>query len=66
MPGVDDVEIRGDTVLIHSGDSDAVAQQLLNETSAHDLEITSRGLEDAFIALTSDSTIEPANRKATQ
>jgi ABC-2 type transport system ATP-binding protein len=66
MPGVDDVEIRGESVLIHSGDSDAVAQRLLNETAAHDLEITSRGLEDAFIALTSNPTIEPANRKATQ
>ena len=66
MSGVDDVEIRGDTVLIHSGDSDAVAQQLLNETVAQDLEISSRGLEDAFIALTSDPMIHPANRKATQ
>jgi ABC-2 type transport system ATP-binding protein len=54
IPGVDNVEVRGDTVLIHSGDTDAVARQLLNETSAHDLEITSRGLEDAFIALTGD------------
>ncbi len=56
MPGVDDVEIRGETVFIHSGDTDAVAQRLLNETTAHDLEITSRGLEDAFIALTSQRT----------
>lgn len=54
IPGVDNVEVRGDTVLIHSGDTDAVARQLLNETSAHDLEITSRGLEDAFLALTGD------------
>jgi len=54
MPGVDKVEVRGDTVLVHSGDTDAVARRLLNETSAHDLEITSRGLEDAFIALTGD------------
>jgi ABC-2 type transport system ATP-binding protein len=53
IPGVDEVEIRGDSVLIHSGDSDAVARRLLNETSAHDLEINSRGLEDAFITLTS-------------
>ena len=59
IPGVDEVEIRGDTVLIHSGDTDAVARRLLNETAAHDLEITSRGLEDAFIALTSDATNEP-------
>ncbi len=54
MPGVDKVEVRGDTVLVHSGDTDAVARRLLNETSAHNLEITSRGLEDAFIALTGD------------
>jgi len=54
MPGVDGVEVRGDTVLIHSGDTDAVARRLLNQTQARDLEITSRGLEQAFIALTSD------------
>jgi len=53
IPGADSVEVRGDTVLIHSGDSDTVARHLLNETSARDLEITARGLEDAFIALTS-------------
>jgi ABC-2 type transport system ATP-binding protein len=52
IPGVDGVEVRGDTVLIHSGDTDAVARRLLTQTPARDLEITSRGLEDAFIALT--------------
>jgi hypothetical protein len=52
--------VRGDTVLIHSGDTDAVARQLLTQTPAHDLEITSRGLEDAFIALTSDGATGPA------
>jgi ABC-2 type transport system ATP-binding protein len=61
IPGVDHVEIRGDTVLIHSGDTDAVARKLLNETTAHDLEITSRGLEDAFIALTSDGPVDLLN-----
>jgi ABC-2 type transport system ATP-binding protein len=54
MPGVDGVEVRGDTVLIHSSDTDAVARRLLNETAARDLEITARGLEEAFIALTGD------------
>src|SRR6266516_1565301 len=54
IPGADDVEIRGETVLIHSSDSDAVARYLLTSTKARDLEITTRGLEDAFIALTSD------------
>jgi ABC-2 type transport system ATP-binding protein len=57
IPGVDGVEVRGDTVLIHSRDADAVARRLLNDTEAHDLEITSRGLEDAFIALTSDPVV---------
>jgi ABC-2 type transport system ATP-binding protein len=54
IPGADDVEVRGDTVLIHSSDSDAVARYLLTSTQARDLEINTRGLEDAFIALTSD------------
>jgi ABC-2 type transport system ATP-binding protein len=56
VPGADSVEIRGDTVLIHASDSDAVARYLLTSTSARDLEVTTRGLEDAFIALTSDDT----------
>jgi ABC-2 type transport system ATP-binding protein len=54
VPGADSVEVRGDTVLIHSSDSDAVARYLLTSTPARDLEIAARGLEDAFIALTSD------------
>ena len=29
MPGVDGVEVRGETVLIHSGDTDAVARRLV-------------------------------------
>jgi ABC-2 type transport system ATP-binding protein len=59
-PGVDGVEVRGDTVLIHSGDTDAVARWLLTQTPARDLEITSRGLEQAFIALTGHGAAEPA------
>jgi ABC-2 type transport system ATP-binding protein len=54
LPGVEDVELRGDTVLVASADSDAVARHLLTATPAHDLQITSRGLEDAFLALTTD------------
>ena len=54
VPGADSIEIRGETVLIHSGDADKVARYLLTETGAHDLEITSRGLEEAFLALTGD------------
>ena len=63
MPGVDDVEVRGDVVLIHSGDTDAVARRLLTETAARDLEITSRGLEEAFITLTGDGAAPPGRRE---
>lgn len=52
VEGVERVEVRGDTVLISASDSDAVARHLLTETAARDLEITARGLEDAFLALT--------------
>jgi ABC-2 type transport system ATP-binding protein len=55
VPGADSVEVRGDSVLIHSADSDTVARYLLNNTAAYDLEITARGLEEAFIALTGDA-----------
>jgi ABC-2 type transport system ATP-binding protein len=54
IAGADSVEVRGDTVLVHATDSDAVARYLLTNTPAKDLEITTRGIEDAFIALTSD------------
>jgi len=54
LPGVESVDVRGDAVYIHAKDTDAVARHLLTTTSAHDLEITARGLEDAFLSLTSD------------
>jgi len=54
--GVESVEVRGDTIYIHASDSDAVAKFLLTQTPARDLEITAQALEDAFIALTSDTT----------
>jgi ABC-type multidrug transport system ATPase subunit len=56
LPGVEDIELRGDTVLIRGKDSDGVARYLLNHTAARDLEITAHNLEDAFIALTSGDT----------
>jgi ABC-2 type transport system ATP-binding protein len=55
LPGVDRVETRGDRVIVHGRDSDAVARYLLNDAHATDLEIVSRNLEDAFLALTTDS-----------
>src|SRR4051794_12121409 len=55
VDGVEDVELRGDTVLARTRNSDALARHLLTATSAHDLQITSRGLEDAFLALTGNA-----------
>jgi len=60
IPGVDSVELQGDSVSLHSKDSDTVARYLFANTNARDVEITARGLEDAFIALTGDD--ESADR----
>ena len=57
---VSDVEILGSALTLSSTDTDAVAALLLGEHLAKDLEITSRGLEEAFVALTSDDTTVPA------
>lgn len=59
VDGVDSVDVRGDSVLIHGSDSDAIARHLLNHTTARDLEITSRNLEEAFVALTGDDAQTP-------
>jgi ABC-2 type transport system ATP-binding protein len=67
LPGAESVELRGDTVLVHTNDSDATARYLLTQTAAKDLEIAARGIEDAFLALTGDdaesgATTTGANR----
>ena len=56
IPGVDRVEVRGSSVIVHCADSDAVARYLLTETAAKDLEVTALGLEEAFVALTGDDS----------
>ena len=52
LPGVERVESRGETVLLHCADSDAALRALLSDTPARDVEVVAHGLEDAFIALT--------------
>ena len=54
LAGVESVDVRGDAVYIHAKDTDEVARYLLTQTAAHDLEITARGLEEAFLSLTGD------------
>jgi ABC-2 type transport system ATP-binding protein len=59
VDGVESVDVRGDSILVHGSDSDAIARYLLNHTTARDLEITSRNLEEAFVALTGDDALAP-------
>ncbi len=54
LAGVDQVELKGDRIAIHTKDSDAVARTLLTQTAAHDIEIVAQNLESVFLALTSD------------
>ena len=58
LAGVTNVERRGDTVLVQCSDSDIVARHLLTTTAARDLEISSKNLEAAFVALTADTAAE--------
>jgi ABC-2 type transport system ATP-binding protein len=60
IPGVESAEVRGDSVYLHGRDTDEIARHLLTRTSARDLEITSRNLEDAFLTLTADEDEEKA------
>lgn len=61
IAGVEAAEVRGDTVFLRGPDSDAIARHLLTATPARDLEITSRNLEEAFLALTADDTTTPGS-----
>jgi len=60
LGGVDHVETRGDSVIVHAKDSDAVARYLLTQTPARDVEIAAKGIEEAFLSLTGHD--EGANR----
>jgi ABC-2 type transport system ATP-binding protein len=51
QPGVRNVETRGDVVLLQCADSDRTLRYLLDNTSAHDIEVTSADLEDAVLAI---------------
>ncbi|UOQ89878.1 ABC transporter ATP-binding protein [Agromyces endophyticus] len=54
LPGVEQVEVQGDRVVLRTRDSDAVARHLLTTTDARDLEITTQNLESVFLALTAE------------
>ncbi|PIJ13936.1 multidrug ABC transporter ATP-binding protein, partial [Leucobacter sp. OLES1] len=63
LPGVEQVELRGDRVKVRTASSDDTARHLLTATAAHDVTITSQNLEQAFLQLTGDAT-ERANAEA--
>jgi ABC-2 type transport system ATP-binding protein len=57
LPGVTDVDVRGDGVRLSTLDSDAVVRQLIrSDLPFRDLEVTAADLEDAFVALTNQET----------
>ena len=64
FPGIDLIERRGERVLLHTHDSDALARTLFGWTSAHDVEITSLGLEEAFLTLTSAGAADDATARS--
>jgi ABC-2 type transport system ATP-binding protein len=63
MAGVDSVELRGDSVIVHAKDSDAIARHLLTATDARDLEVAAKGIEEAFLSLTGDRSDTEENQR---
>jgi ABC-2 type transport system ATP-binding protein len=57
LPGVIGAERRGDAVILSCSDSEAALRALLDRFPAtRDVEVRGAGLEDAFLALTTDDT----------
>lgn len=54
LPGVTAVERTPARVILTSSDSDATGRALLTQTAAHEVTITARSLDDAFVTLTTD------------
>ena len=58
LPGVRNVETRGEVVLLQCANSDDTLRYLLDNTSAHDIEVTSADLEDAVLAISAGSDLQ--------
>jgi ABC-2 type transport system ATP-binding protein len=53
LPGVTNVETRGDAVILNCSNSDTALRAMLPAfPAAHDIEVTGAGLEEAFLQLT--------------
>jgi len=60
LPGVTGADLRAERAVLTCADSDAAVRALLAaHPNAHDIEITTAGLEDAFLALTGDREESP-------
>ncbi|MCL5077418.1 MAG: ABC transporter ATP-binding protein [Actinobacteria bacterium] len=55
IDGVTEVVTQGEAITITCSESDLIARYLLTQTNAKNLEISSVGLEEAFLALTGES-----------
>ena len=59
LPGVGNVDRRGETVMLSCTDSDIALRRLLADyPGARDIEVRGAGLEEAFLELTGDQTDE--------
>ena len=59
LPGVRDLQRHGESVLLESADADATIRALFaSGVPVRDVEVTGADLEDAFLALTTNSTEE--------
>jgi ABC-2 type transport system ATP-binding protein len=59
LPGVTNVDTRGEGVILNCSDSDVALRALLAaHADARDIEVTGAGLEEAFVQLTADPVTE--------
>jgi ABC-2 type transport system ATP-binding protein len=61
LPGVTDVELRGEAISLVCSDSDAALRALLEASpDVRDIEVTGAGLEEAFVQLTHEESAAAA------
>jgi len=66
LPGLENLEIRGDLVQIQTRDSDAALYALIDAGfRPRELEVGSVGLEQAFLAITAEDNAETAQQEVT-
>lgn len=52
FPGINDITVQGQQLIVHTSQPDDLARHLLTYTDAHGLLISTMTLEDAFVRLT--------------